>query len=354
MYSNYKRPRFTEESDDENEEDKPQIGSAAKIVCTSTKSAENLISALPTVPSRKRRRFTEESDDEDPLSPSPNESIGPFKTKPQLQPPKGAPPKSILKKPSVPFTRPLRSGPPIDAEFRKVFISNIDVARPVEEVKSTILMLMKTQGIPCEQKVDVLPPNIGGRHHRGVAWITLDHQDDIVKAINGVNRTLFGSRIMQAKVHKNPMLSGLTAKANSSCSVSTFSVRRDGYAPPLLPSMIPEWQRKPTTLPTASWGMKDSKDGKKIFIWNIDNNKTPAETESFIFQKLAAEFGSSVVDSVSTYCKGLKVYAFVKFTRSDFAYRALEVIDGLKFGSKHLGAQLSRQRKSKDLDFNPW
>jgi len=350
MYPNYKRPRFTEESDDEDVKDNAQGEPPAKIVCSN--SSKDLNRGWPIVPSRKRPRFTEESDDEEP--PSLKERTEPLET--PLQSLKRAPPKSILKKSQTPFTRPLKRDPPIDPEFRKVFISNIDAARPVEEVTNTVLKLMKTHNIPCEQKVHILPPNIGGRHHRGVAWITLEHQDDIDKAINRLSSTILGSRVMKAKVHKNPMLLGINPQTSASCSVSTFSVGRGGYAPTLLrpTPIIPEWQKKPTTPKPASWVTKDYGDGKKIFIWNIDNNKTQMETESFIFQTLAAKFGSDVVEKVSTYCKGMKVYAFVKFTRSNYVFRALEVINGLQFGCKHLGAQVSRQRKSKDLDFNPW
>jgi hypothetical protein len=356
MYSNYKRPRFTEESDDEDVKDNAQGEPTSQIVSTtqivSTNSSKKLNRGWPIVPSRKRPRFTEESDDEEP--PSQKERIEPLDS--PLQSLKRAPPKSILKKPQTPFIRPLKRDPPIDPEFRKVFISNIDAARPVEEVTNTILELMKKHQIPCEQKVHILPPNIGGRHHRGVAWITLEHQDDIDKAINRLCSTTLGSRVMKAKVHRNPMLLGINPQANPSCSVSTFSVRRGGYAPTLLrpTAMIPEWQPKPTIPQPASWVTNDHGEGKKIFIWNIDNNKTQMETETFIFQTLAAKFGSDVVERVSTYCKGMKVYAFVKFTRSNYVFRALEVINGLQFGSKYLGAQVSRQRKSKDLDFNPW
>jgi len=348
MYSNYKRPRFTEESDDE---DNVQCEPATKIV--STNGAEKL-DTWPIVPSRKRPRFTEESSEEEP--PLKEERKDPFVKGSPLFALKRAPPKSILKKPSTPFINPQRRDPPIDPEFRKVFISNIDAARPVEEVKNMVLNLMKTHGIPCEQQVHILPPNIGGRHHRGVAWITLEHQDDIEKAISRLSCTLFGSRVMKAKVHKNPMLFGLQPQVNSSCSISTFSVRRGGCAPTLLqPSVrIPDWQKMPSTPKPTSLVAKDSGEGKKIFIWNIDNNKTQMETESFIFQTLAAEFGANVVEKVSTYCKGMKVYAFVKFTRSNCVFRALEIINGLQFGCKYLGAQVSRQRKSKDLDFNPW
>jgi len=359
MYSNYKRPRFTEGSDDDDFKDNGQVELDTKIVFTN--GAEKLERTRPTPPSRKRRRFTEESDDEEPLSP--RKKAEPFLSKTSLHPLEKAPPKSILKK-RTPITRLIRSSPPIDSEFRKVFISNIDAAQPVEDVKKTILKLMKTYDIPCEQTVHLLPPNIGGRRHRGVAWITLEHQDDIDKAIDRLSRTLFGSRVMKAKVHRNPMLSVKTssmlleskAQRSDSFSISTLSVRRSGYVPSFLPpsTTIPEWQKKPATPKPASWVTKDSGEGKKIFIWNIDNNKTQAETESFLFQTLAANFGNGAVEKVSPFCKGMKVYAIVKFTSSSYVYKALEIIDGLKFGCKYLGAQLSRQRKSKDLDFNPW
>jgi len=354
MYSTYKRPRFTEESDDEDVEDNVQCEPAPKIV--SMNGAEKLNKTWPIVPSRKRPRFTEESSEEEP--PSKEERKEPFEKQSPLSSLKMAPPKSILKKPSAPNVPHLRRDPPIDPEFRKVFISNIDAARPVLEVQNTILNLMKTHGIPCEQQVHILPPNMGGRYHRGVAWITLEHQDDIDRAIKTLSCTLFGSRVMKAKVHKNPLLFGLQppAQVSNSCSIATFSVRRGGYAPTLIqpPARIPDWQKMPITPKPASWPAKDSGDGKKIFIWNIDNNKTQMETELFIFQTLAAEFGANVVEKVSTYCKGMKVYAFVKFSHSNCVSRALEIINGLQFGSKYLGAQVSRQRKSKDLDFNPW
>jgi len=352
MYSCYKRPRFTEESDDEDAGDNVQCEPATEIV--STNGAEKLSRTWSIAPSRKRPRFTEESSEEEP--PSKEEMKDSFEKKSPLFALKRAPPKSILKKPSNPFINPQRRDPPIAPEYRKVFISNIDTARPVDEVKNTVLDLMKIHVIPCEQQVHILPANISGRHHRGVAWITLEHQDDIGKAINRLSCTLFGSRVLKAKVHRNPMLFGIQPQVSGSCSISTFSVRRGGYAPILLqpPFKIPDRQKMPNIQKPASWVAKDPGEGKKIFIWNIDNNKTQMETESFIFHTLTAEFGANVVEKVSTYCKGMKVYAFVKFTRSNCVFRALEIINGLQFGSKYLGAQVSRQRKSKDLDFNPW
>jgi len=270
-----------------------------------------------------------------------------------------APSKSILKQLPIP-TRPPRSGPPTEPEFRKVFISNIDATRPAEEARTMLLKLMSTHGIPCEQKVHILPPNITGRHHRGVAWITLSHQDDIDKAINRLSKTMFGTRMMKAKVHENPMLSVTKAQASFTTSTPTFSVSRGGYAPTVGPQvLIPPWQKKLATSTATPWVKKDSEVAKKIFIWNIDNNKTEEESKAFIYQTLAAELGADVVGSVSCRSKGMKVYAFVEFTRSTYVARALDVINGLKYGIKHLGAQVhqSRQggnRQSKDLDFHPW
>merc|ERR1712060_386551 len=93
----------------------------------------------------------------------------------------------------------------------------------------------------------ILPPNIGGRRHRGVAWITLEHQDDIDKAINRISKTLFGTRIMKAKVHENPMLFVTRAQASALSSTPTFSVRRGGIAPiPLsTAAQTPQWLQNP-------------------------------------------------------------------------------------------------------------
>jgi len=363
MYPKYKRPRFTETEEDENEN--VQILSADGGVARD--SAETLVRSYPILAPRKRRRFTEESDDdEDETHPWMETTGGGSKEDSPISMMKWIPPtKSILKQQwssnqeIIPI--PTRSDPPTDREYRKVFISNIDATRPAEEAKATLLKLMKTHGIPCEEKVHILPPNIEGRHHRGVAWITLEHQDDIDKAINRLNRTMFGSRLMKAKIHENPMLSATKAQASFSSLTPTFSVSRGGYDPTPLPltAMIPQWQKKLTTPTSAPRVKKDSEAAKKIFIWNIDNNKTEEESKSFIYKTLAAELGTDVVVDVSCRSKGMKVYAFVEFTRATFVSRALEIINGLKYGLKHLGAQVhqSRQqgnRKSKDLDFHPW
>jgi len=400
MYPNYKRPRFTEYSDEEDEEH-IEVKAVTKKLCTN--SAETLSRTYPIIPSRKRRRFTEESDEEedeellvrkeragggsncsiecksvsdysvvstsssrertDSYSGLERESIGELQPKDPLLLIKKPPPKSILKQPSIPNQEKRRStrGPPTEPEYRKVFISNIDASRPVDEVRETLLNLMKTHGIPCEDKVHILPPNIGGRQHRGVAWITLHHQDDIDKAINRLNRTMFGTRLMKAKVHENPMLFVTKAQASALASTPTFSVRRGGHAlTPLNHSAVtPQWLNKPTIAPLVPWVKKESGGAKKIFIWNIDNNKSQKESESFIYQTLAAELGTDVVENVSCRSSGMKAYGFVEFTRSNYVSRALEIINGLKFGIKHLGAQVhqSRQqgnRQSKDLDFIPW
>jgi len=368
MYPKYKRPRFTESDEDEEEHVAPIIPT---VISAPTDTADNLIRPYLTLPSRKRRRFTEESDDDEDAENSLKETTrSSAKEGTPLSSMNWAPTKSILKQQSIPSqkVRPSRSGPPTDREFRKVFISNIDATRPAEEARTMLLNLMNTHGIPCEQKVHILPPNISGRHHRGVAWITLDHQDDIDRAINRLSKTMFGNRIMKAKVHENPMLSATKAQASFSSSTPTFSVSRGGiaptpvggYAPTPVPvqGTIPPWQKKLTTPSIAPWKKKESEVAKKIFIWNIDNNKTEAESKAFIYQTLAAELGSDVVGSVSCRSKGMKVYAFVEFTRSTYVARALDVINGLKFGIKHLGAQVhqTRQgsRQSKDLDFNPW
>jgi len=362
MYPNYKRPRFTEQSDDEEEEQ-----SKPAVVNVNLDTMETLRRTYPVVPPRKRPRFTEESDDDEEQLLTKKETIGGGCQANVVSPLwllKKAPATSILKQPSIPrHVRPSRRDPPSEPEYRKVFISNIDAARPAEEVKETLLNLMKTHGIPCEQKVHILPPNIGGRHHRGVAWITLEHQDDIDKAINRLSKTMFGTRIMKAKVHENPMLYVTKAQASATTSIPTFAVRRGGLVPtPIIPqqSIIPPWQKKSPIPTSAPWQVKKGPgDAKKIFIWNIDNNKNEEETKAFLFQILAAEFGGDVVESVSVRSKGIKAYAFVEFTRSTYVTRALEIVNGKKFGIKHLGAQVhqSRQqgsRHTKDLDFNPW
>lgn len=357
MYPKYKRPRFTE-SDEDEEEHVPIIPT---VINVATDTADQLTRPYAILPSRKRRRFTEESDDDEDETNSWKET----KKSSKEESPRSmnwAQAESILKQQIISSqnVRPSRSGPPSDPEFRKVFISNIDATRPADEARVMLLELMNKHGIPCEQKVHILPPNITGRHHRGVAWITLAHQDDIDKAINRLSKTTFGNRLMKAKVHENPMLSVTKAQASFSSATPTFSVSRGGYAPTPVPikTMTPPWQKKLRTPTTLPWVKKESEVAKKIFIWNIDNNKTEEESKAFIYQTLAANLGTDVVGSVSCRSKGMKVYAFVEFTRSTYVAKALDVINGLKFGIKHLGAQVHQRqqgnKQSKDLDFHPW
>jgi len=361
MFGKYKRPRFTEDSE-EDENEHAQIISAHKGAATDI--AKTSARPYSILASRKRRRFTEESDDDiEGETPAWISGKGcSSKEESPVSMMKWIPPSKSILKQQLPNEEaiPKRLDPPTDREFRKVFISNIDATLPGEEAKAALLKLMQTHGIPCEPQVHILPPNIEGRHHRGVAWITLEHQDDIDKAINRLNRTKFGTRLMKAKLHENPMLSATKAQASYSSSTPTFSVSRGGFAPSPLPltAMIPPWQKKLASSKIVPRVKKDSDMPKKIFVWNIDNNKTEEESKSFIYKTLAAQLGSDVVVDVSCRSKGMKVYAFVEFTRANYVTRAVDIINGVKFGIKHLGAQVhqTRQvnRKSVDLDFHPW
>merc|ERR1711879_82212 len=68
------------------------------------------------------------------------------------------------------------------------------------------------------------------------------------------------------------------------------------------------------------------------------------EAENFIYQNLAREFGSENVEAVSVHMKGPKAYAFVTLARMDLTRKAVDFVQGLKFGTKKLGAQVHQQR----------
>jgi len=61
MYTKYKRPRFTEADEDEDE----QVQNVPADIGAATDTTETLIRSYPVLPPRKRKRFTEESDDDE-------------------------------------------------------------------------------------------------------------------------------------------------------------------------------------------------------------------------------------------------------------------------------------------------